>query len=45
METPATVARLAPVPALDPRRWWALAVLLRRGAVDFTAHRPADARC
>ena len=27
MEPSAPVARLAPAPALDPRRWWALAVL------------------
>jgi EmrB/QacA subfamily drug resistance transporter len=27
METSTTVARLAPTPALDPRRWWALALL------------------
>jgi EmrB/QacA subfamily drug resistance transporter len=27
METSAPVARLAPAPALDPRRWWALALL------------------
>jgi EmrB/QacA subfamily drug resistance transporter len=27
METSAQAARLAPAPALDPRRWWALALL------------------
>jgi EmrB/QacA subfamily drug resistance transporter len=27
METSAPVARVAPAPALDPRRWWALALL------------------
>jgi MFS family permease len=27
MESSAPVARLAPAPALDPRRWWALALL------------------
>jgi EmrB/QacA subfamily drug resistance transporter len=27
METPAPVSRPAPAPALDPRRWWALALL------------------
>jgi EmrB/QacA subfamily drug resistance transporter len=27
MDTSAPVARLAPAPALDPRRWWALALL------------------
>jgi EmrB/QacA subfamily drug resistance transporter len=27
METSAPVARLAPAPALDPRRWWALTLL------------------
>jgi hypothetical protein len=27
METSAPVAGLAPTPTLDPRRWWALALL------------------